>query len=409
MPRTIAFQWYDSDMKQRISGALSVAMRNPKWLIGALIAAVLGGIAAMQFEHAYTEDAPSSLGQVIDAHECAQGLTKIVLPRGIEDGFAPAGIEPSSLSGRLLRNGYYADLARGPNSTTRLRGYDQGGTDAVLMDHFEVSGEVVSGLIVLRRTGLGNGASNDSVLLGDLDTLATPELLHSGRTFSAPLTDTGGLSTTLADGSHLVIIPLERLKAIGRDSAAPANALAYLGRNGHPVDVDILVGDDSKIDALALLACQRPDQARGVTFTEHRLKPMGKDVSWMGCMIDHSQRSCDPLAGDRLCSAPGPIACYHDGGRTAPAALADIGLADTAFIGGNVRLTAPVRGDRFARLAEANRFCATSFGKGWRVLSYHEGGGGQVVSYSDIAPSTRALVNIRDQQYANCWDRDIAR
>ena len=76
---------------------------------------------------------------------------------------------------------------------------------------------------------------------------------------------------------------------------------------------------------------------------------------------------------------------------------------------GKVRASVPVRGDQFAHLGDANAFCQQRFGPEWRVLSYHEGGGGQVISRSKIVPLTRLLVNIRDQQYGNCWDRDLKR
>jgi hypothetical protein len=79
------------------------------------------------------------------------------------------------------------------------------------------------------------------------------------------------------------------------------------------------------------------------------------------------------------------------------------------FVNGEVRLTKPVRGDSFKELADANRYCAAQFGEGWRVLSNHEGGGGTVISLSNIAPRSRAWVDIRDQRYANCWDRDKPR
>ncbi len=352
---------------------------------------------------------PTPLNDTVDAFACPSGLTRVVMIRGAEDGFARGEPEVAQISPRLLRNGFYGGLAEGRNSVSQLRNFDEGGADRVLIDHFDVPGTVVSGILVMRVEEAGRGSSNDAILIGELDTLATPDLLNSGRTFTTTFADAAQSTIRLADGSRLVKLAFDRLKLSGISEKADPDLLRYLARKGHPNDVDVSVGDDTKVDALALLICQRPDQARGVTFAEHRLKPMGVDVSWMGCMIDHAQSGCEPLAGDRLCSAPGPVACYHDGARTVPPELTGIGLAKTSFVGGEIRLSAPVRGDRFPRLADANRFCAASFGAGWRVLSYHEGGGGQVVSYSAIAPRTRALVNIRDQQYGNCWDRNVRR
>lgn len=384
-------------------------MRKLLWLNCVLALTALAATAYLFWSERASSAATSPMGALVDGFTCPPGHTRIALTRGIEDGFAATGSEPSAMSPRLLRNGYYADLAEGRVSAAQLRAYDQGGVDRVLMDHFDVPGSIASGSVVVRVASGGIGSGNDSVLLGDLDALATPDQLNSGRTYTARFSEQAAVTTTLADGSSLIAIPLERIALSGISPRAGRTALEYLKQPGHPRDVDVLIGDDTKVDALALLACAMPTQARGTTFAEHRLKPMGEDVSWMGCMIDHSQRGCDPLAGDRLCSQPGPVACYHDGARTQPPKLVEIGLAETAFVGGEIRQTAPVRGDQFARLADADRYCAASFGAGWRVLSYHEGGGGQVVSYSAIAPRSRALVNIRDQQYANCWDRDVKR
>lgn len=384
-------------------------MRLLNWLFYTALSAGLAILGLLYWQQRAIDASLTPLTDAVDAFSCPSGLIPVIMVRGVEDGFARGAPEDAQISPRLLRNGYYSDLAEARNSVSQLRNYDQGGADRVLVDHFDIPGEVASGLLLLRVAGAAQGSSNDAVLIGDLDTLATPDILNSGRTFVASFADAEPFTTELPDESHLVTIAFDRLKLSGTSKNAPGTFLAYLGRKGHPVDVDIHVADDTKVDALALLACKNPSEARGITFAEHRLKPMGADVSWMGCMIDHAQRGCNPRSGDRLCSVAGPIACYQEGGRTAPATLAEIGLANTAFVGGEIRLSEPVRGDRFATLNDANRFCAASFGTGWRVLSYHEGGGGQVVSYSDIAPQSRALVNIHDQQFGNCWDRSVKR
>ena len=81
----------------------------------------------------------------------------------------------------------------------------------------------------------------------------------------------------------------------------------------------------------------------------------------------------------------------------------------STFVGGEVRLTEPLPAAQFPRLADADKACTARFGADWRVLSYHEGGGGNVISFSKIAPRSRAWINIRDQQYGNCWDRGVPR
>jgi hypothetical protein len=370
---------------------------------------VIGGVGGAFWMQRSQAETLYPLDAAVNAFSCPAGLHRVALRRGIEDGFAPLADEPAAIRPLLLRNGFFADLADGQNLSAQLRNYDEGGTDRVLVDHFELRGQTASGALILRIASAGAGSSNDGVRLGDLDVLADPDKFDNGRGFQVSLADEGLRWKDLADGGRLVTIPFEKLTRNILPGSGSDTMAAYLARPDRSDVLDITVADDTRVDALALVACQRPDAARGVTLAEFRMKPFGEEYSWLGCSQDQSQRGCDPFGGDRLCSAPGPIACYHDGSVKAPAALTELGVVDTAFVGGEVRLSKPVRGDSFARLDDANRFCAASFGRGWRVLSYHEGGGGTVISRSKVAPRSRALVNIRDQQFANCWDRDIVR
>jgi hypothetical protein len=92
-----------------------------------------------------------------------------------------------------------------------------------------------------------------------------------------------------------------------------------------------------------------------------------------------------------------------------PTGLEKAGLGDAYGAGGEIRMTRPVAGKSLATLADANQYCSSQFGAGWRVLDYHDGAGGAVATYSAIAPKIRGLVNVRDQPYANCWDRGAAK
>ena len=384
-------------------------------LVGAALIAGLAGIisafavARLMSQSRQSEDTAFPLAQAVESHACPKGLTRISLTRGVEDAFAPAVDEPAHIDPRLLRNGFFADLAEGKVSSIGLRAYDQGGADKTLIDHFIVPRGIVSGKLVLRIAEAAPGASNDGLRIGNLDTLANPGGDRGMMTFGVERLWTSAGPEAIGDGSSLVSIDLANLPTLSRAGGKKENFLEYLNRADRIADVDLMFGDDTKVDALALLACQLPPEAKGVSFSENRFKVLGKDVSWLSCTMDQSQHVCDPFAGDRLCREPGPVACYREGTKVAPQAVAELGIPPTSFVGGEVRLSDPVRGDRFAHLGDANAFCQQQFGREWRVLSYHEGGGGTVVSYSQIAPMTRALVNIRDQQYGNCWDRDLKR
>ncbi|WP_310532722.1 hypothetical protein [Novosphingobium sp.] len=381
------------------------------------VAAVCAVLALAAFYLTNRDKAVAADGQAsrypltaaIDEFRCPSGLTRIVLRGGVEDGFAPAGDEPFRIDPQLLRNGYYADLAEGTNSAVRPRGYDQGGSDRILTDYFTVPTGIVSGALVIRMMPSGAGSANDGLRIGNLDILGQIGSAEGQHTYAAERFWSTVGNVVPEDGSTLVRIDFAALPDETRRAGKRESFLDYLGRSDRRPDIDLTVGDDTKVDSLALLACQLPGQQKGTTLSEHRIKTLGEGVSWLSCGADQSQRTCDPFAGDRLCSAPGPLACYRDGGKVAPQAMWENGMRPTSFVGGEVRLTPPVRGDRFAHLGDANAFCQQQFGREWRVLSYHEGGGGDVVSYSRIAPLTRALVNIRDQQYGNCWDRDVKR
>ena len=96
------------------------------------------------------------------------------------------------------------------------------------------------------------------------------------------------------------------------------------------------------------------------------------------------------------------------GGR-APPDLVKAGLGEGYSPGGEVRATAPIDASTFATRADVDKYCEAQFGAGWQILEYHVGAGGAIATYSDIAPKSRLWVDVSDQRYANCWDRDKVR
>ncbi len=350
-----------------------------------------------------------ALTRAVEAFRCPTGMTRLALVRGVEDGFSPSGHEPASIDPRLLRSGYYSGLAARTSPANWLRDYDAGGVDGTLLDHFAVPPGVVSGTLLLRIRPAGDGARNDGLLIGDLDPFIDPRVPRRGHSFGSDglLVDAG--ATRLPDDSVLWSRDIRALSSLDRQAVGTDTLADYLARTDRPADVNISIADDTVVDALALLVCHVPSEARGVTLVENRFKRLGPELSWLSCGRDQSQSQCNPRTGDQSCSLPSPVACYRDGTRVAPQGLWEKGIAPTSFVAGEVRMSAPVRGDSFPHLGDANAFCQAQFGRQWRVLSYHEGGGGNVASFSRIAPLSRGLVNIRDQQYANCWDRGMSR
>jgi hypothetical protein len=159
------------------------------------------------------------------------------------------------------------------------------------------------------------------------------------------------------------------------------------------------------VDFAALLICRQPKIAMGTGLTAAVTSQPETGLTYLSCGWDQTLPLCQPESGHLKCDVPHRIACYREGKRKPPSVPEGPAANYAAFVPGEVKFTDPVRPDRFARLADASAFCAAEFGKGWRVLSYHEGGGGNVLTHSKIDPRTTGIVHVGDQPYGNCWDR----
>lgn len=103
--------------------------------------------------------------------------------------------------------------------------------------------------------------------------------------------------------------------------------------------------------------------------------------------------SCNPYRGDTSCRTALPLLCARAAPGDPPYALA----------------TAPaVAGFLLTSLEDANARCAASLGAGWRLASFHDGGGwelhGQGLVGTLADRRLRAWVFIGDQP-GNCWDK----
>jgi hypothetical protein len=342
---------------------------------------------------------PTPVTDFIEQYQCPRAMKKLVQRRGMEDGFARGDLEPAEPRVALLRNIYFQQLVSRERQTHQKRDYDEGGVDKILLDSFIVPRSIDSGVLVLRLRG-ERGSEADTISLGDFDEASRAELANAAIHFSAPANNKGkaGLLTVrLANFKPSSVNPVKGTLVEYLNSATRIDAL------------DMMVQDDTVVDFAALIVCQLPEKARGLTLHEFRVKQFGNDISILTCGDDKTQSMCDPFAGDLLCSESAAVACYKAGTQTAPPALRKNPYLFRFFVNGEVRLTDPVRGNQFATLAEANQYCAARFGPAWRMLSYQEGGGGNVVSRSAIQPRSRAWVDIRNQRYGNCWDRGMAR
>ncbi len=131
----------------------------------------------------------------------------------------------------------------------------------------------------------------------------------------------------------------------------------------------------------------------------------GQDM--VGC-----NTSCDAYVGDTLCTERRPILCIRKDGSESNGYVPDFYYGWAA---GNIGLTPPVAGTDLTSLDAANAHCVETFGEGWEMAEFHDGGGGwawraygnlddrynvSVVPYDE---NRRFWVHIDDQP-ANCWN-----
>ncbi len=348
---------------------------------------------------------PKTVSENASAIRCDRGLTRIERAGGLEDGFAVTGGEPARIRPARLPNAYLDAIAAAPSGAVQLRDYDEVGQDRVLIDYFEVPRDIVSGAVVVRLRTTG-GSANDGMRLGNMDERAFAAGFGKAESFTHRFDKVAANPDATTTG-EIVSVPLEALIPNPR-AGFKGSFIDFLNRADRPNAVDFEVDDDTAVDVAILVVCQRPQVARGTTFTEFRSKIAAPDVSFLSCFVDKTQAPCNPFEGDRLCTAPLPMACYKPGKRT-PGGLEKAGLGQGYSPGGEIRATPPIAASSFATRGDADRYCTGRFGAGWRILEYHDGAGGAIATYSNIAPKARLWVDVSDQRYANCWDREKAR
>lgn len=392
-------------------------LASPLWIFAAALLGSAAGSAILAYVSAFEGAAGGQRPEVresvtpgmdlVDSIGCGRGLIRFVEVHGLEDGFSRDGEEPARVDPRLLVNGFYRGTHNGADAAINLRDYDELGPDRHFMEYFDLPLSVSSVQLVFRYRTF-SGYETDGLRLGDL--LIDPAGVSNFGIDEFHLGVAGwGRIRELADGSQLAL--LDPAEAASLDPSRAERTFSDFLRDPQRMErIDLSILDDTAVDFAALVTCQEPSQHRGVTYREERIKRAGPELSWLSCNLDRAQDGCNPMTGDQLCSVPTPLGCYRSGNRKPDVArLKRAGMVVDSFAGGEVRMTEAVPGERFATVEAANAFCRLNFGQEWRVLSYHEGGAGGIITYSRIAPKSRMWVDIRDGRLANCWDRDRQR
>ena len=160
-----------------------------------------------------------------------------------------------------------------------------------------------------------------------------------------------------------------------------------------------------------------PNCKKGVTWV-HSASNAQTGTITVGCGSS-GPSPCGPIHGDTLCTQLRPLLCTYKPSPPAPPFQVPAGVNNSdqyyRWSGGVVATTQPVAGNTFSHLSasptpsqNADAYCATQFGPGWRVAEFHDGWGWNFQAYggtvsAPTVPSTRFWVHVNDQSDANCW------
>jgi hypothetical protein len=337
------------------------------------------------------EATPARTGMaLLRAYACSRGETKVVLVKGLEDNFSPAGNEPG-----FLRPGL--DKARW--RSVGAGSYDQSQPDRYFYDSLQVPARIRNALFVagLKPLPVADSA-NDVIALGDL---TAP--FHFGDAIAR----LPALRGWKRDGT-VYSVEAGDVDFGGSGPPGERSLLDHLHRDGatQPRWLDVMVEDDTSVDFVGLAACVKPPPGLGVTLMTDLRQPDREAVVLTCINVPAEWSTCNQYTGDTPCDTELPLACLLPGRRQAPAVLVDSGVLG-GWSGGDIALTAPVAASRFGHVADADAFCAARFGDGWRTLTTHDGLPNLGVSGRGTPPPrpVRVWADEVNQPYGTCWKR----
>lgn len=371
-----------------------------KWvsaLLGVLASILLAGfLKALLLSKDEEGDVPASGMSLIEAHRCGPAETKRVAIRGVEDDYSSAGAEPARVHPRIVH--LHLDV-RLSDAT-----FDSVPTDAYVTDFFEIPSHTASGLIVIKMRSNGDN-NNDNIAIGDFATRVRSTPSQNARVYNEELRRLAG-SKRWKNVRDLYWVSMANLPLNSGGTlldlihAAPPQGI-----------IDISIGDDTAVDFFAAAVCEAPKMRAGVTLVYREAQlPATNRYATFACKGVAGMPDCNPYAGDRSCSSSLPFLCHIDRNLAAPHSDTAWTSNDAtrAWTGGEVAASPPVAGDRFKTIAQADAYCASQFGAGWRVAEWHMGGSGWNLTARSGGRTFAGhyWIDIRNQPYGTCWRRD---
>jgi hypothetical protein len=110
----------------------------------------------------------------------------------------------------------------------------------------------------------------------------------------------------------------------------------------------------------------------------------------------------NPYIGDTNPAISLPILCVRIDGRAPPPGI-NFDFYN-GWVAGELRLTAPVSGLLLTSRPVADGYCANSFGQGFRMAEFHDGGGGWTFWGQGVLSSVNRFWVAIDDQPANPWN-----
>ncbi len=380
-------------------------------LLASLLAATLVAVSMLYVLQNRLPEAshPSITSQpgmeILKAMRCPRGEIKRIFLRGIEDQYSPNGHEPARIHDRLLVLEGYKHHAK------TARTYDEGGLDKYFFDFMEVPSNISSGIFMMGIQSLASN-SHEHISLGDAFDLDYTASITAPYVAGYTVRELNGeQGWTHQNGIYYGALQDLKLSEAGEHIREISTLLAYI-QLGETSDnaariVDVHTSDDIQVDFVAMAVCELPKTTMGLTLAEYTgFQKSLPTIAYLSCVDDISLKMCNPFTGDTQCSAALPMACFKEENLPVPPAAAAHGNLREKWSGGSMAYSPTVRGDDFQTIAQANAYCAAQFGKNWRVLSWHDGGGGQMSVMTKFRkPGQRAWVDIKDQPYGTCWTR----
>ena len=328
----------------------------------------------------------------LNAYSCKKGETKHILFGGIEDNYSTARLEPTHATPKDFE--VYSKKVGRQGAITFDRLYDEPGVDKTLVEFLAFSGEIARGLFVIKSrstVSFENDTFTLSVHHQDSDNIAR---IIPGVSYS--FSNMNAAQGFWQDGD-IVFAELSGLSRKGE-------YIFLEDHNAHRANrsVRIIIGDDRQVDFMGLAICQAPEENLGMTHYTNSFERSGNWIN-LSCFDGNGDGKCNPYIGDTSCAARLPLACFKEGLEPVPANFAPDDMKPS-WSGGYVKLTAPVRGDRFKNQDNGHAFCRAEFGEQWRMANLGEGGSNDVFTAIGQAPDHQQVwVDSKTEIYSNCW------